>query len=202
MKSRSLLYSRYFTYIKPIGKIPIIKNYGPAIFTLLTISLLIFFAIKPTVETILVLQKKLADSDQVLQKVTQKANNLSLGKKNYDNLDQNIKEKIFAAIPDAISLKSLIQDLEQTAKVHEASVSALQIQPLVINTKTTNNQMGSLSEVSFTFNTEGNYENLISLLQDLKGSSRLISIDNLSISKVEEGTALILSLSGKAFYLK
>ncbi|MDP3758149.1 MAG: type 4a pilus biogenesis protein PilO, partial [Candidatus Daviesbacteria bacterium] len=151
---------------------------------------------------ILVLQKKLADSGQVLQKVTQKANNLSLGKKNYDNLDQNIKEKIFAAIPDAISLKSLIQDLEQTAKVHEASVSALQIQPLVINTKTTNNQMGSLSEVSFTFNTEGNYENLISLLQDLKGSSRLISIDNLSISKVEEGTALILSLSGKAFYLK
>ncbi|MBI2196231.1 type 4a pilus biogenesis protein PilO [Candidatus Daviesbacteria bacterium] len=202
MKSRSLLYSRYFTYIKPIGKIPVIKNYGPAIFTLLTISLLIFFAIKPTVETILVLQKRLVDSDQVLQKVTQKANNLSLGKKNYDNLDQNIKERIAAAIPDAISLKSLIQVLEQTAKAHEASVSALQVQPLVINTETADNQMGSLSEVSFTFNTEGNYENLISLLQDLKDSSRLISVDSLSISKVEEGTALIMSLSGKAFYLK
>ena len=86
MKSQPEIYSRYFTYIKPVIKSPIIKNYGPAIFSLLTMSILIFFAIRPTVETILVLQKKLADSNEVLQKATQKAENLSLGKKNYDNL--------------------------------------------------------------------------------------------------------------------
>lgn len=202
MSNTSNVYSRYFTYIKPFTKIPIVKNYGPTIFTLLTISLLIFFAIKPTVETILVLQKKLADSNDVLQKVTQKANNLSLARKNYDNLDQNIKDKISASIPDTVSLKSIIQTLEQSAKTHEASVSALQIQPLLINTKNDNNQIGSLSEISFTFNTEGDYQNLISLLQDLKNSSRLISIDSLSLSKTGDSKALILSLSGKAYYLK
>ncbi len=201
MKSKSTIYSRYFTYIQPVTKLPIIKNYGSAIFTLLTMSLLIFFAIKPTVETILVLQKKLADQDEVLQKVTQKADNLSQGKKNYDNLDENIKEKITVAIADTVSLKSLIQILEQTAQIHEASISALQIQPLVITTKT-DNQMGALSEISFTFNAEGDYRNLIALLQDLKVSSRLISIENLSISKVSDSQALIISLSGKAFYLK
>ncbi|OGE29507.1 hypothetical protein A2867_00880 [Candidatus Daviesbacteria bacterium RIFCSPHIGHO2_01_FULL_40_11] len=201
MKSRSLLYSRYFTYIKPVIKSPIIKNYGPAIFSLLTMSILIFFAIRPTVETILVLQKKLADSNEVLQKATQKAENLSLGKKNYDNLDQNIKEKISAAIPDTVSLKSLVQTLEQTAKIHEASVSALQIQPLVVDTKV-DERMGTLSEIAFTFNTEGDYTNLIALLQDLKTSSRLISIENLSISKVIDSQTLIMSLSGKAYYLK
>lgn len=181
---------------------PIIKNYGPTIFTLLTVSILIFFAIKPTVETILVLQKKLADSNEILQKVTQKANNLSLARKNYDNLDQNIKDKISASIPDTVSLRSIIQTLEQAAKTHEASVSALQIQPLVINTKNDNNQIGSLSEISFTFNTEGDYQSLISLLQDLKNSSRLISVDSLSLSKTGNSKALILSLSGKAYYLK
>ena len=201
MKSRSLLYSRYFTYIKPVIKSPIIKNYGPAIFSLLTMSILIFFAIRPTVETILVLQKKLADSNEVLQQATQKAENLSLGKKNYDNLDQNIKEKISAAIPDTVSLKSLVQTLEQTAKIHEASVSALQIQPLVVDTKV-DERMGTLSEIAFTFNTEGDYTNLIALLQDLKTSSRLISIENLSISKVIDSQTLIMSLSGKAYYLK
>lgn len=201
MKSQSNLYSRYFTYIKPITRLPIIKNYGSTIFTLLTISILIIFAIKPTVETILVLQKKLADEDEVLQKVTQKVNNLSLGKKNYDNLDQNIKEKISSGVTDTISLKSLAQALEQTAKVHEASVSALQIQPLVIDTKI-RSQMGVLSEISFTFNVEGDYKNLIALLQDLKSSSRLISIDSLSVSKVSDGETLIMSLSGKAYYLK
>ena len=201
MKSQSNLYSRYFTYIKPVTQLPIIKNYGSTIFTLLTMSLLIFFAIRPTIETILVLQKKLADQDEVLQKVTQKAKNLSLGKKNYDNLDQNIKEKISAGVTDTVSLKSLVQTLEQTAKVHEASVSALQIQPLVVNIKI-ESQTGVLSEIFFTFNIEGAYKNLIAILQDLKSSSRLISIDSLSLSKSNEGGTLIMSLSGKAFYLK
>ncbi len=202
MNNTSNIYSRYFTYIKPFTKIPIVKNYGSTVFTLLTISVLIFFAIKPTVETILVLQKKLADSNEVLQKVTKKANDLSLARKNYDNLDQNIRDKISANIPDTVSLKSIIQTLEQAAKAHEASVSALQIQPLVINTKNDNNQIGSLSEISFTFNTEGDYQSLISLLQDLKNSSRLISIDSLSLSKTGDSKSLIMSLSGKAYYLK
>lgn len=201
MRSQQSLYSRYFTYIKPVVRLPIVKNYGSTIFTLLTITIFIFFAIKPTIETILVLQKKLADSEEVLQKVTQKANNLSLGKKNYDNLDQNIKNKISTAIPDTIQLKSVIQSLEQTAKIHEASISALQIQPLVIDTKI-DNQIGSISEISFTFNIEGDYKNLILLLRDLQTSSRLISIDSLSLSKVSEGTGLIMSLSGKAYYIK
>lgn len=201
MKSKSTIYSRYFTYIKPVTKLPIIKNYGPTIFTLVTISILIFFAIKPTVETIVVLQKKLADSDTLLQKVTEKANNLSLGKKNYDNLDQNIKKRISDAIPDAVSLKSVVQALEQSAKMHEASISALQFQPLVVNAKA-ENKVGVLDEISFTFNTEGSYQNLLALLQDLKTSGRLIAIDNLSLSKTNDGTSLIMSLSGKAYYLK
>ena len=132
MKSESTIYSRYFTYIKPVTKLPIIKNYGPTIFSLLTISLLLYFAVKPTFETILVLQKKLAGSNEVLQKITQKANNLSLGKENYDNMDQTIKDKIFSLIPDTVSIKSVIQTLEQAAQTHEASVSALQIQPLIL----------------------------------------------------------------------
>lgn len=201
MRSTSSIYSRYFTYIKPITRLPIIKNYGPTIFTLLTISVLILFAIRPTVETILVLQKKLADSDVVLKKITDKANNLSLGKKNYDNLDENIKEKISTAIPDTTDLKSIIQTLEQLAQSHEASVSALQIQPLIIDTQT-NNQLGTLSEISFTFNTEGDYPNLIALLQDLRNSSRLMLVDSVSLSKTTEGNSIIMSLSGKTYYLK
>lgn len=202
MRSESALYSRYFTYIKPFTKLPIVKNYGSTIFSLLTMTILIFFAIKPTIETILVLQKKLADSDEVLQKITQKANNLSKGKQNYDNLDQTIKDKVFALVPDTVSVRSVIQSLEDSAKINGASISALQIQPLVIDTKEDNNQIGTISEISFIFNTEGNYKNLTALLQDLARSQRLISIDSLSLSKTNDATALVLSVSGKAYYLK
>lgn len=202
MKSRSTLYSRYFSYIKPIAKLPIVKNYAPIIFTLLTAALLVFFAIKPTLETILVLQKKLVDSDTVLKKITQKSKDLSLGKTNYDNLDPGIKNKISQAIPDNVNLKSIISLLEQSAGLNDASISALQIQPLVIETKKTEETIGEMQEVSFIFNAEGNYNNLTALLQNLKTSSRLVSIDSLSISRANDSKSLIISLSGKAYFLK
>jgi len=76
-------YSRYFTYIKPLARLPIIKTYGPAIFSLLTMSVFIVFAIKPTIETILVLQKQLADSDKIVAQINEKTDNLSKGRENY-----------------------------------------------------------------------------------------------------------------------
>lgn len=201
MKSKSLFYSRYFSYIKPITKLPIVKNYAPTIFTLLTATLLILFAVKPTLETILVLQKKLADSNEVLQKISKKDKDLTLGKKNYDNLDPAVKYKITQALPDTVNLKSIISLLEKSAELNEASISALQIQPFVIDT-TTEESIGKMREISFIFNVEGNYDKLISLLHNLKTSSRLISVDSLSLSKVNDGKLLIMSLSGKAYYFK
>lgn len=201
MKPQSKIYSRYFTYIKPITQLPIIKTYGSTIFTLLVMIIFILYAIKPTLETILVLQKKLADETQILEKVDQKANNLAKARENYENLDPGLKSKIEAAIPETINLKTVTQTLEQTAEKYEASISALQIQPLVVETKV-ENQLGTLSEIAFTFNVEGQYKNLILLLQDLKSSDRLISIDSSSLSKLSEGAGLIMSLSGKAYYIK
>lgn len=201
MKSQIQPYSKYFTYIKPVTKLPIVKTYGSTIFTLIVVTIFIFYAIKPTVETILVLQKKLEDSSQVLEKVNQKAVNLSQGKTNLENMDPTVKSKIENTIPDTTNLKSLIQSLEQTAKVYEASISALQIQPLVIET-VGDNRLGKIADLGFTFNVEGKYENLISLLQELRSSVRLVSIDSLSLSKSSEGEGLIMSISGKAYYLK
>lgn len=201
MRNEASVYSRYFTYIKPVTKLPIIRTYGSTIFTLLIVLILIFFAIKPTVETILVLQKKLTDTESVLQKVTQKTNDLSMGKQNYDNLDPAIKNKIQTAIPDNVELKSVIQTLEQIALRNEASVSALQIQPLTLEPKI-DHAIGAISEVKFTFNIEAKYQNIISFLQDINISSRLITIDNVSLSKASEGSGLIMSIIGKGYFIK
>lgn len=199
--NKSDKYFRYFTYVKPLIRLPIVRTYGTTIFSIFVMVIFIFFAIKPTVETILVLQKKLENASQVLEKLQKKAENLSLGKKNYDNLDPQLKRRIQTAIPDSIEIKSVIQTLEQAARIPNASISALQIQPLVLDNKP-DNQIGTLSEVSFTFNVEGSYQNLISVLQGLSTNSRLISIDNVSINKISEGEGIVMSISGKAWYLR
>ena len=112
MNPKSQIYSRYFTYIKPLTRSPIVKTYGSVIFTLVIITIFILFAIKPTVETILVLQKKLSDTAEVLDKINKKANDLSLGKQNYDNLDAGIKLRISQTIPSGVDLKSITQTLD------------------------------------------------------------------------------------------
>lgn len=201
MSGNSSKYSRYFIYIKPITKIPIIRTYGTTIFTLIVMAIFIIFAIKPTVETILVLQKKLEDSNQILKKVNQKAENLSKGKENYENMDPNIKAKINAAIPDTAHIKSITQIFEQSAQKYVASVSALQFEPFVIEVED-ENRPGNLSEMLFTFNVEGQYPNLLSILQDLKSSGRLIYIDSMFLSRPTEGGGLIMSISGKTYFIK
>ena len=42
---------RYYTYIQPILRSPIIKSYGLHILTIFTMIIFIIFAIKPTAET-------------------------------------------------------------------------------------------------------------------------------------------------------
>lgn len=201
MKPQSSIYSRYFTYIKPLRRLPLVKTYGTTIFTILVITIFILFAIKPTVETILVLQKRLQDSTDTLNKLQKKGEDLSLGKRNYDNLNDSVKNSINNAIPDSIQVKSIIQTLEASANNHEASISALQIQPQVLQTKA-DDKPGLLQEIAFTFNMEGEYANLISALNDIGTSTRLISIESLSINQISEGRGIIMSISGKGWYYK
>ncbi|MDP3974297.1 MAG: hypothetical protein Q8P92_05700 [Candidatus Daviesbacteria bacterium] len=202
-ETSSTRYSRYFTYIRPIIRIPLVKNYGSIIFTLTVIIIFIFFAIKPTVETILVLQKKLENANQVLEQLEEKSHNLALGKQNLDGLDPQIKTKISAFIPDTVSLRTIIQTLEQTSLSQNASVSALQIQPLMIQPKNSE-ALGEMTEISFTFNTEGGYLNLSSILQQiLRSSNRLFPINSVNVRKIDDASStLLMSVVGKSYYIK
>ncbi len=200
MKPKSKIYSRYFTYIKPVAKIPVVKTYGSIIFSLFIITFFIFYAVKPTIETILVLQKKLEDSTTVLEKVNLKARNLSQAKQNYEGLEENFKSRFDTAIPDTVNLRSVIQTLEKSALEHQASISALQVQPLVIDSKN-EDVLGTLTQIAFNFNVAGKYQDLIAMLQDLKSSGRLISIEGLTLSTSLE-SGLVMSISGKAYYIK
>ncbi len=202
MTPQSSRFFRYFTYIKPITKMPIVKTYGSLVITLIGMLIFSLFAIKPTIETILVLQKKLADSNEVLTKVNQKAENLSLGKKNYDDMDPNVKKTVQAAIPDNANLGAVVSEIELSVKQNDATISALQIQPLVIEKKDPAVFVSQLDEVTFTVNIEGEYPGLLNILQAITKSPRIISINNLNFTSLNEGESLLMSISAKAYYLR
>lgn len=198
----SARYSKYFTFIQPFIRSRFIRTYTPFVLTLWIIIIFILFALKPTLETIVVLQKKQSDAQQILKNLDQKIADLNLAKQNYDNLGENIKSKIQQTIPDNITVKTIAASLEDSARRNDASISALQLQSFILEPKRENSQ-DNLAEIEFTFNIEGAYQNLLLTLQQLKSTSRLIKITSVSFHSTEgESRNLVMSISGKAYFMK
>lgn len=193
-------YWRYFTYITPVLKAPIIKTYGSLILSIIVVAVFILFAIKPTIGTILVLQKNLENSKQVLTQIIQKSKNLSEARRNYQILDPVVRQKIDMAIPTSPDLKTLVTSLEQNALANQASISALQINPITI--PNASESAKELTEIQFTFAIEGTYNNLVNILSSIQKSSRLISITGLTLNKPAESSSILMQVTGKAFFLK
>lgn len=194
--------SRYYTYIRPITKSKFVKTYSSLIFTLITVSIFSYYAIRPTVTTILSLQKSIAEQNQVLNTLKQKVNNLVAGKGNYDNIPHSVKAKLADLVPDNPALPGLINSLTYAAQISEATISGLQFQPVVLeNQSTTLSKTPSLNQVDFSLNVQGSFTNLMKLLAAVKRTDRLVTITSINFAKPLDGN-LLMSITGKAYYLK
>jgi Tfp pilus assembly protein PilO len=192
-------YSRTYKYIEPALRNPLVRTYGYIIFTIIATILFIIYAIKPTIETIVVLQKQLSDQKIILTKLTQKSQALSQARENYQAIPDGKKQALEQSIPKQINLPFLVTALENSTLSTTASISALQFQPVTIE-KPQNSQ--TLSEVQFTFNTEGSLTDLKHILTNLRKSPRMIAIDTLIFNRVEGGNTILMSITGRGFYLK
>lgn len=196
-------YSRYYTYIKPAVENKYVRSSAPYIFSIFTITILIVFAIRPTISTILNLQKSLNDSQKVLQDLNNKADSLATAKRNYDSISPDAKLKIKNAVPEQTEITTIISSLK-SASLNAASTSAMQIQPVTIidNTVAPGKTKMATGDVSFSYNVQGSFSELLAILGNISKTQRLISIDNIVIGKQTEEKTTIISINGKAFFLK
>lgn len=195
-------YWRYFTYIEPVLKAPIIRTYGSLILTIIALIVFIVFAIKPTLATISNLQKELEVKKETLVKLTQKSNDLSLARDNLQKIPKDVKDKLQTNVPTKVEISSFIKTLEATTIKSQATISALQFQPLSIEAEEKSIKDPTLTEIFFVYNIEGSYEIINQVLQNLRANPRLIVIDNFSINKIPDSSTLLLSVTGRAFYVK
>lgn len=193
-------YSRYYVYIKPVIGNKYVRSFAPYIFSLLSLIIFTIFAIRPTVITIIELQKNIQDNQAILKLLEQKSRDLGDGKRNLDNIDPAIKEKINTKLPTSPAISNLINNLQSSA-LGVASVSALQVQPVTIyDNKVSQTGQLNLEELAFSFNTQSTYSGILTVLDNLSKSPRLINLTNVVLNRNKDGTGL--SISGKVYYLK
>lgn len=192
-------FGKYYIYIKPVIGNKYVKSSAPYIFSLIAIIIFTVFAIKPTVLTIISLQKNIQDNQKVLEALDQKSLALTEGKRNLDNLDPAVKALINTRLPNQAAVTTLVNDLQTTAS-QSASLSALQIQPVTIYTDVSEPTL-DVGEVLFSLNVQSSYAQLLATLDGLAKAPRLINVTSVIMNKTQE-EPVGLSVSGKAYYLK
>ncbi len=191
----------YKSYVEPISQNRFVKSYAPYIFNVVALIIFVLFALRPTIVTISNLQKNIQENQSLLDSIKQKSQQIEQGRDNLKKISPEVREKIKTALPANPAVTGLVTSL-QSSSVAEASISALQIQPVTLITIPESTSSGTVvAKVDFSFNTSGSYQQAYTTVENLLKSARVLTIDNLSMSKREDNP-IILSVSGTATYLK
>jgi Tfp pilus assembly protein PilO len=195
-------YSRYYTYVKPIARNKFVRSYATTIFNLIAISIFALYAIRPTVITILALQKSVDEQKNILTSVVEKRESLAKGRANYESLDPSVKTKLTNLIPNQPDLPVISAVLGSLITRYEATVAGIQFQPVTLEPLNTNpNKTAAIQEAELSFSIQGTYNQLGGILESLKKIERLISIKSISMNRLDGGMILMV-VNAKAYYLK
>jgi len=170
-----------------------------AILTIIASILLGIFAINPTLSTIASLQKRLEDDKFIEQRLQEKINNLSLLEKKYETIQKDLP-LVFDAIPNSAEIATLAAILQQISTSDTIELDDLQTLNVELSKETLAKK--KYSSYQFTVATKGNYVDLIKLLDKLINFQRIITVDEISITKSStiNDSLLQFNLKGTVYF--
>ncbi|MBI4058193.1 type 4a pilus biogenesis protein PilO [Candidatus Gottesmanbacteria bacterium] len=217
MASSALLnprYQNYYERISPFLKRQEVHDFSMIIFSLVAIALFGIFAIRPTLTTITSLQQQINDKSYLNAKLDEKINAIISADEEYHRITEELP-LIYNLLPDRAEFPSLIRKIENLAIENNATVSAMQISPMVLYDKSkvqseSESQetiqietiMPDLVPISYSFSLNGQYSELINFLNQLTTLDRIITINTLDLKLTgATETDAILSVTAQAnFY--
>lgn len=191
--------TKYFPtlpYLTPEGS----QKFFGIVLTLCALAFFGFFAIKPTVSTILKLQKELSDNQFVLSQLETKIKNLTELRKQYFNLQSDLPT-ITSAItiqPDVPVLFAQIQSVAQTSNVTVKKLQNFEVEILGGDKSASKNYYS----YSFAIAGSGSFENISKFVQILTDMERVVNIDVFSINNItdQKSESLGFDIQGTAFF--
>lgn len=191
-------YKRYYQNIGSSVSQPKTQAYTTAIFSFLAVSLFGWYAIRPTVETILFLQREIADNTVVNRQMEDKISKLidvqTTIQQNQNNLP--LLSEALPQDPAAVVVASALKNLAGNAG---ASVSAINLSnvPLVSGAATPSAQTAKsplailpnpkIMDIPITLNVSGTFSSLQNFLNSIVNLRRIITINAIDIAPNSQG---------------
>lgn len=159
-----------------------------------------FFAIKPTISTILKLQKELSDNELIFNQMETKIKNLTELRKQYFNLqsDLTVVTNAITTQPDASILLAQIQSIAQISSISLKKLQNFEVEVLTNDKNISKNYYS----YSFVIAGSGSFENISKFVQTLTNMERIVNIDTFSINNIadQKTESLGFDIQGTAFF--
>jgi len=200
-------YRKYYHNLEPIIQKPKTKLYSTIIFFFLVVALFGWYAIKPTIQTILYLRREIVDKQAINKKMDEKIDALVQAQTNLDTIQKHLVYLSDALPPNANAVDAARQ-LQTVTKTTIASLSALQIASVPILTESSGSAGTKTTESKYndfpiTLSLVGPYTDLSTILYGILGMRRIFRIDSMTFSQEKESVGapsnniqLTLKISG------
>ncbi|MCX6793976.1 MAG: type 4a pilus biogenesis protein PilO [Candidatus Gottesmanbacteria bacterium] len=209
-------YKRYFRSLEPELAKPANRAYTAIIFSFLVISLLGWYAIRPTMQTIFTLKREIADKTDIDIKMEDKISALIEAQAAYQDVEPDLPllEQALPAISYAIRAAAQVQALALDSHVNITGISISTV-PLAADTgpRAQQKTANKLTDFPISLTVTGAYLDIKNFIQGVLNVRRIIQIDSMlfaplrtsgvvaSDSATPTSTQIKLDLKLKLFYL-
>lgn len=189
----------YYARINQIVRDEETIAYFMLILSLFSLSFFGIFALKPTFETITRLQKEVADSQDVFDKLQTKGKNLLILQNEYRILEEDLPI-VYAALPTQVNAPNFLLSIRTLATLNSLQVLNLQITKSPLSESESSNKAVTSS---FSLVANGSYKNINDFLKRLSTLDRVVIFSNIEVTPGTIGASdiLILKLNGKIYTL-
>jgi len=196
-------YKKYSQTITPFIQSKKTKNYSTVIFFFLVLSVFGWYAIRPTIQTILYLEREIKDKTEIDKKMDEKINALIEANSAYEN-SKALLPLLSHAIPKNPEALDLVRQINALAVEKNIILSSLQLLNIPISSLSASLRPKNQSpqvEFPVVFSVSGPYVSVVAFLKELVTLQRVVTIQSMNFTPIKP-TYLSASDSGKPATIK
>jgi Tfp pilus assembly protein PilO len=180
-------YKKYSKKIGPFLQNQKTKNYSTVIFFFLVLAVFGWYAIRPTIQTILYLQREIKDKVEVDKKMDAKIYALIEAYASFEN-NEKLLPVLSEAVPHTPEALDIVSQIQTIATEKRISISTLQMTGIPLATLSSAlkpKDQKRFTEIPIMFTIEGTFPSVVAFLTDLTTLRRVVSIQSMNFIPIK-----------------
>ncbi len=203
-------FHRYYTYIEPVIKDPVVKGYFTLIASIFLITFFIFFALSPTATTIVGLFRRIDDQKKTIAAMDTKIANLIIAQENYGQMEEKLPV-LLKAIPDIPTPETILAAINSEAANAGVVLKSIEFSEIEFvpttgpkpltpsDAKLTPQVSLGIPTAKFSLSAAGPDDSVRSFISRLENNSRILRITVLVKSRSDQ-TGQTVDIAGVGYY--